>query len=126
MEVPRKNLTVDNSTNTLTNTTDANAGNASEESSEKLETNNGNGNSSDPTANDSNNVNLGTEKKLKRRTFRVPLKVFKNKYIVAHSPFIQLFFFFENPACMLCRLLRRQLVLECLSQKKLLLRLNAN
>lgn len=77
VEVPRKNLTADNSTNTSTNTTDANVGNASEESSEKLETNNGNGNSSDPTANDSSNVNLGTEKKLKRRTFRVPLKVFK-------------------------------------------------
>ncbi|KAL8506878.1 hypothetical protein ACS0TY_017683 [Phlomoides rotata] len=75
VEVPRKNLTVDNSTNTSTDTTDANAGNVSEESTEKLETNNVNDNSSDPTANDSSNVNLGTEKKLKRRTFRVPLKV---------------------------------------------------
>ncbi|KAL7142345.1 hypothetical protein ABFS83_08G117500 [Erythranthe nasuta] len=74
VEVPRKNLTVDNSTSASANNTDADAS-ASEESSDKLETNNGNTNISDSSANDSSNVDLGTEKKLKKRTFRFPLKV---------------------------------------------------
>lgn len=73
VEVPRKNLTTDNSTS-ASNTTDAEAQNASEESNDKLETTNGN-TTSDLSANDSSNVDLGTEKKLKKRTFRVPLKV---------------------------------------------------
>lgn len=80
VEVPRKNLTADNnSTSASANTTDAEAKNTSEESTDKLETNNdngnGNGNTADSSANDSGNVDLGTEKKLKKRTFRVPLKV---------------------------------------------------
>ncbi|XP_057796784.1 heat shock 70 kDa protein 17-like [Salvia miltiorrhiza] len=75
VEVPRKNLTADNSTSASANTTDAEAKNVSEESTDKLETNNGNSNTSDSSANDSSNVDLGTEKKLKKRTFRVPLKV---------------------------------------------------
>ncbi|KAL3615314.1 hypothetical protein CASFOL_040975 [Castilleja foliolosa] len=70
VEAPKKNLTVDNSTSTSANTTDADAKNASEENSEKLDTSNGNSNSSDSSTGD-----LGTEKKLKKRTFRVPLKV---------------------------------------------------
>ncbi|KAL3615316.1 hypothetical protein CASFOL_040977 [Castilleja foliolosa] len=70
VEVPKKNLTVDNSTSTSANTTDADAKNASEENSEKLDTSNGNSNTSDSSSGD-----LGTEKKLKKRTFRVPLKV---------------------------------------------------
>lgn len=78
VEVPRKNLTVDNSTSASANITDADSKNASEETSDKLETNNGNSNMSDSSANDSSTVDLGTEKKLKKRTFRVPLKVFKN------------------------------------------------
>lgn len=79
VEVPRKNLTVDNSTSASANITEADARSASEESSDKLETNNGNSNISDSTANDSSPVDLGTEKKLKKRTFRVPLKVLKVK-----------------------------------------------
>ncbi|KAK6142377.1 hypothetical protein DH2020_022725 [Rehmannia glutinosa] len=74
VEVPRKNLTVDNSTSASANTDD-DGKNASEESRDKLETSNGNSNTSDSSANDSSTVDLGTEKKLKRRTFRVPLKV---------------------------------------------------
>lgn len=77
VEVPRKNLTVDNSTSASANTSEAEAKNTSGESNDKLETNNGNSNTSDPSANDSSNVDLGTEKKLKKRTFRVPLKVSK-------------------------------------------------
>lgn len=79
VEVPRKNLTVDNSTSASANITEADARSASEESSDKLETNNGNSNISDSTTNDSSPVDLGTEKKLKKRTFRVPLKVLKVK-----------------------------------------------
>ncbi|KAH6776152.1 heat shock protein 70 family protein [Perilla frutescens var. hirtella] len=76
VEVPRKNLTTDNSTSASANTTDAETKNTSEESNDKLETNNGGNNDlSDLSANDSNTVELGTEKKLKKRTFRVPLKV---------------------------------------------------
>ncbi|PIN20377.1 Molecular chaperones GRP170/SIL1, HSP70 superfamily [Handroanthus impetiginosus] len=75
VEVPRKNLTVDNSTSASTNNTDADAKNASVENSEKLEANNGSSNVSDSNANDSSTVDLGLEKKLKKRTFRVALKV---------------------------------------------------
>lgn len=77
VEVPRKNITVDNSTSASANTTDAEAKNTSEESNDKLETNNGNTNTSDSSADDSSNADLGTEKKLKKRTFRVSLKVSK-------------------------------------------------
>ncbi|KAL3624647.1 hypothetical protein CASFOL_031315 [Castilleja foliolosa] len=70
VEVPKKNLTVDNPTSDSANATDADAKNASEENREKLETGNGNSNTSDSSI-----ENLGTEKKLKKRTFRVPLKV---------------------------------------------------
>lgn len=89
MEVPRKNLTTDNSTS-ASNTTDAEAKNASEESDDKLETTNGN-NTSDVNVNDSSNVDLGTEKKLKKRTFRVPLKVYKMEQFALDSYFILYF-----------------------------------
>ncbi|KAL0319999.1 UNVERIFIED_CONTAM: Heat shock protein 17 [Sesamum radiatum] len=77
VEVPRKNLTVDNSTSASAsaNNTEADARDAPEENSDKLETNNGSSNQSDSSANESNTVDLGTEKKLKKRTFRVALKV---------------------------------------------------
>lgn len=89
MEVPRKNLTTDNSTS-ASNSTDAEAQNASEESNDKLETTNGN-TTSDLSANDSSNVDLGTEKKLKKRTFRVPLKVYKMEQFELDSYFILYF-----------------------------------
>ncbi|KAL0327953.1 UNVERIFIED_CONTAM: Heat shock protein 17 [Sesamum calycinum] len=77
VEVPRKNLTVDNSTSAAgsANNTDADARDAPEENNDKLETSNGSGNLPDSSANESNTVELGTEKKLKKRTFRVALKV---------------------------------------------------
>ncbi|KAL6553583.1 hypothetical protein OROGR_007425 [Orobanche gracilis] len=74
VEIPRKNLTVDNSTFASANITDADTKNPSEENRDKLETRN-NSNTSDSGANDSSTVDLGTEKMLKKRTFRVPLKV---------------------------------------------------
>ncbi|KAL0405194.1 UNVERIFIED_CONTAM: Heat shock protein 17 [Sesamum latifolium] len=73
VEIPRKNLTVDNSTSASAsaNNTEADA----RDHNDKLETNNGSSNLSDSSANESNTVDLGTEKKLKKRTFRVALKV---------------------------------------------------
>ncbi|CAA0825063.1 Heat shock 70 kDa protein 17 [Striga hermonthica] len=76
IEVPRKNITVDNSTSASANITDGDTKNPSEENPAKLETTNGNGNSSESSINDNTStVDLGTEKKLKKKTFRVPLKV---------------------------------------------------
>ncbi|XP_073058165.1 heat shock 70 kDa protein 17-like [Primulina eburnea] len=75
VEVPRKNLTLDNSTSAIVNITDAGSKNASEESSEKLEMNNGDGNNSDSSVDNSSTLDLGTETKLKKRTFRVALNV---------------------------------------------------
>lgn len=78
VEVPRKNLTVDNSTMSTANISlETGAKNASEESSEKSQMNDDNVNASDSNTNDNNVADLGMEKKLKRRTFRVPLKVLK-------------------------------------------------
>ncbi|GER31559.1 heat shock 70 kDa protein [Striga asiatica] len=76
IEVPRKNITVDNSTSTSANITDGDTKNPSDENPDKLETTNGNGNSSESSVNDNTStVDLGTEKKLKKKTFRVHLKV---------------------------------------------------
>ncbi|KAL2458282.1 Heat shock 70 kDa protein 17 [Forsythia ovata] len=75
VEVPRKNLTADNSTSASANSTEAGLDNASEESSDKLEGNDSMTNTSVSSATDSATVDLGTEKKLKKRTFRLPLKI---------------------------------------------------
>ncbi|KAJ8532039.1 hypothetical protein K7X08_011962 [Anisodus acutangulus] len=75
VEVPRKNLTVDNSTFASANTSTVSGPSSTEESDEKLNTDGGNSNISDPGANDSSTISPGTEKKLKKRTFRVPLKI---------------------------------------------------
>ncbi|XP_060188958.1 heat shock 70 kDa protein 17 [Lycium barbarum] len=75
VEVPRKNLTVDNSTSASANTSTESGPSGTEESDEKLNTDGGNSNTSDPGANDSSTISPGTEKKLKKRTFRVPLKI---------------------------------------------------
>ncbi|KAM3301322.1 heat shock 70 kDa protein 17 [Capsicum chacoense] len=75
VEVPRKNLTVDNSTSASVNTSTENSPSSTEESDEKLNTDGGNNNTSDLAANDSSITSPDTEKKLKKRTFRVPLKI---------------------------------------------------
>lgn len=77
VEVPRKNLTVDNSTaaSASANTSTESGPNSTEETDEKLSTDAGNSNTSDPGASDSSTVSPGTEMKLKKRTFRVPLKI---------------------------------------------------
>ncbi|KAL3502412.1 hypothetical protein ACH5RR_036861 [Cinchona calisaya] len=73
VEVPRKNLTVDNTTSASGNiSVEAGPKNASEESNDKSQVDDGIGNTS---INDNSTTDLGTEKKLKKRTFRVPLKI---------------------------------------------------
>lgn len=84
VDVPKKNLTITNSTSSANITLEASASanssteggatNPSEESSENSNANGSNNDDSGSTTKDENNT-VVTEKKLKRRTFRVPLKV---------------------------------------------------
>ncbi|XP_052178130.1 heat shock 70 kDa protein 17 [Diospyros lotus] len=75
VEVPKKNLTVVNSTSASPNiSVDAVPQNISE-SVESFQMDGGITNSSNNSANDESTSDLGTEKKLKKRTFRVPLKI---------------------------------------------------
>lgn len=72
VEVPKKNVTIDSNTTTAAgNATDEN----SQENKEDLQNDAGNSTASDTTAEEPAVVDLGTEKKLKKRTFRIPLKV---------------------------------------------------
>lgn len=72
VEVPKKNVTIDSNTTTAAgNGTDEN----SQENKEDLQNDAGNSTASDTTAEEPAVVDLGTEKKLKKRTFRIPLKV---------------------------------------------------
>ncbi|XP_015082431.1 heat shock 70 kDa protein 17 [Solanum pennellii] len=75
VEVPVKNLTVDNSTSASANTSTESGPSTTEESDEKLNPDIVNSNTSDSGANDSSTISPVTEKKLKKRTFRVPLKI---------------------------------------------------
>ncbi|KAE8075467.1 hypothetical protein FH972_014184 [Carpinus fangiana] len=76
VEVPKKNLTLDNSTTSSTNiSVEADAKNASEESNDNLHVDGGVGNTSSSNVEENNTIDLGTERKLKKRTFRVPLKI---------------------------------------------------
>lgn len=76
VEVPKKNLTVENSTYASTDVSaEASPKNASQESDDSVPaTGEGLGNSTE-LENDLNSTDIVTEKKLKKRTFRVPLKV---------------------------------------------------
>ncbi|XP_010440120.1 PREDICTED: heat shock 70 kDa protein 17 [Camelina sativa] len=79
VEVPKKNVTIDSNTTTATgNATDEN----SQDNKEDLQTDAGNSTASNTTA----EVDLGTEKKLKKRTFRIPLKVVE-KTVGPGAPF---------------------------------------
>lgn len=76
VEVPKKNLTVENTTATSPNiSVESGAKNVKDESTENLHSNGGIGNVSNSNIEEPSAVELGTEKKLKKRTFRVPLKV---------------------------------------------------
>ncbi|CAN8324822.1 unnamed protein product [Cochlearia groenlandica] len=74
VEVPKKNVTVDNNTTTTTGNTSTEAA-SDEENKEDLQADAGNSTTSNKTAEEPAVVDLGTERKLKKRTFRVPLKV---------------------------------------------------
>lgn len=76
IEVPKKNLTVENSISASPNISiEGGPGNISEESIDSLKTDGGTNNASNSSENDQSTTDLGTEKKLKKRTFRVPLKI---------------------------------------------------
>ncbi|KAK1324719.1 Heat shock 70 kDa protein 17 [Acorus calamus] len=76
VEVPKKNLTSDNSTNATTNiTVEASPGNSSDETQESLNIENGANEASSSSAEVQNDAAIVMEKKLKKRTFRVPLKI---------------------------------------------------
>ncbi|KAG8480660.1 hypothetical protein CXB51_025211 [Gossypium anomalum] len=75
IEVPKRNLTVENSTIASSNVSvDLGAENTSEQNSNSLESDGGISNASNSTT-EPNTVDLGTEKKLKKMTFRIPLKI---------------------------------------------------
>lgn len=77
VEVPKKNLTLENSTIASPNiSVEVGATNTSEENNDNLHTDDGGiGNSSNSSVEEQSAKDLGTEKKLKKRTFRIPLKV---------------------------------------------------
>lgn len=76
VEVPKKNLTVENSTSGTPNiSVEGGPKNNSEESINSPQTDGGLSNESNTSVNDQSTTDLGTEKKLKKRTFRVPLKI---------------------------------------------------
>ncbi|WJZ95093.1 hypothetical protein VitviT2T_013887 [Vitis vinifera] len=75
IEVPKVNVTLENSSAASPNiSVETSPRNASEDSNENLHADGGIDNTSNATENQSDK-DLGTEKKLKKRTFRVPLKV---------------------------------------------------
>lgn len=75
VEVPKKNLTVENSTISSNVSAESATGNSSEGNNESIQTDIGNSNTSNTSAEEQASAEPATEKKLKKRTFRVPLKV---------------------------------------------------
>ena len=76
VEVPKKNVTVENSTIASANISlETGAKNTSEESSANSHDDAGTDNASTNTGEEQSATDPGTEKKLKKRTFRIPLKV---------------------------------------------------
>lgn len=77
VEVPKRNVTLENSTIASPNiSVEVGATNSSEESNGNLHTDEGGiSNSSSSTVEEQSGKDVGTEKKLKKRTFRIPLKV---------------------------------------------------
>lgn len=78
VEVPKKNVTIDSNTTTATGnaSTGAASDDNSEENKEELQADGGNSTASNTNSEEPAVHDLGTEKKLKKRTFRVPLKVY--------------------------------------------------
>jgi len=78
VEVPRKNLTIENSTVSSNVSAESAAGNSSEENNESVQTDSGINKTSNISSEEQAAAEPATEKKLKKRTFRVPLKVKAN------------------------------------------------
>ncbi|KAK8517049.1 hypothetical protein V6N13_092326 [Hibiscus sabdariffa] len=76
IEVPKKNLTIENATSASPNVTDDNGTNSTtEQSNNNLESDGGSSNASNGTAEEPSTKDLGTERKLKKKTFKIPLKI---------------------------------------------------
>lgn len=76
VDVPRKNVSVENSTLASSNATVEDSGNTSEGKNDtSIPENGGVGNTSNPSTEEQGVSEPATEKKLKKRTFRIPLKV---------------------------------------------------
>ncbi|XP_031256380.1 heat shock 70 kDa protein 17 [Pistacia vera] len=75
VEVPKKNLTVENATSSPNISLETGAENSSEGSNENLHSDGDPINSSNSTVEEPNIIDQPTEKKLKKRTFRIPLKI---------------------------------------------------
>ncbi|KAK7302508.1 hypothetical protein RJT34_13398 [Clitoria ternatea] len=75
VEVPRKNLTVENSTISSNVSVESAATNSSEENNESGQIDNGINKTSNISAEEQVAAEPATEKKLKKRTFRIPLKI---------------------------------------------------
>ncbi|PIA37772.1 hypothetical protein AQUCO_03000358v1 [Aquilegia coerulea] len=81
VEVPKKNLTLGNSTDVTPNVTvEAARGSSSEAGAENLNVDGDTSSTSNSNDVEQNAVDTGTEKKLKKRTFRVPLKVVEKAF----------------------------------------------
>jgi len=79
VEVPKKNLTIENSTISSNVSDDFGAKNNSEENNENVQSDSGNNKASNTSAEEQAAAEPATERKLKKRTFRVPLKVKANR-----------------------------------------------
>ncbi|KAM5580218.1 heat shock 70 kDa protein 17 [Rosa sericea] len=87
VEVPKKNLTVENGTTVSPNiSSETGAQNSSAESNDNLKTDGGNSNASNATVEEQGSTDLGIEKKLKKRTFRVALKIVEKTVGPAMAP----------------------------------------
>ncbi|XVE68482.1 hypothetical protein DITRI_Ditri09bG0071700 [Diplodiscus trichospermus] len=76
IEVPKRNLTVENTTSASLNVSvDTGAKNTSEESNNGLDSDGGNSSASNSSIEEPSTLDLGTERKLKKRTFKIPLKM---------------------------------------------------
>lgn len=76
VEVPIKNITVENSTTINPNVSvEASPENSTDVTNESLNTEDGNNSTSKPSIEEHGTADVATEKKLKKRTFRVPLKI---------------------------------------------------
>uniref|UniRef100_A0A5B6YQL2 Heat shock 70 kDa protein 17 n=1 Tax=Davidia involucrata TaxID=16924 RepID=A0A5B6YQL2_DAVIN len=76
VEVPKKNLTLENSTSASPNkSVETGTQNTSEETNDNVNIDGGISDTSNSSVNDQSSTDLGTEKKLKKRTFRIPLKI---------------------------------------------------